>query len=107
MKPNPQLVFTVANNFAFICVLALLPWALGVPGNGMNSRYSQGWSLGLQVLWLFPSACAVVNLLKSLCLRNESESRKEEVNVQFSRIFLVLLALALVAQAVAWFLILT
>ena len=107
MKPSPKLVFAVANGFAYLCALALLPWALGVPGNGMNSRYGQGWSLGLQVLWLFPLACLVLNFLKAVRLRNESETSKQEFNVQFARIFLILLGLAFTGQAFAWFLILT
>ena len=48
---------------AGICILLILPWGLGVPGqipSGQN-QYVEGWGLGLTVIALYPISIFLVH----------------------------------------------
>ena len=54
----PPLLSTLGDAFAVLCVLAIVPWILGVPGNpgerGNESDYARGWMMGLTVICVYP-----------------------------------------------------
>lgn len=50
---------------AVLCLLALLPWTLGIPGT--DNAYARGWSIGLYAIILylvFFSATVLLGLLR-------------------------------------------
>ena len=52
-----QLVAIFSLTIAGLCVLLILPWTLGVPGQVQTERqtqYLEGWTLGLTVISLYP-----------------------------------------------------
>ena len=52
-----KLVAIFSLLFAMLCLLALLPWTLGVPGEvrtEQQARYLEGWSTILLVMILYP-----------------------------------------------------
>ena len=43
---------------AILCLLALLPWLLGVPG--VDNNYARGWNIGLQALVFYVLAYCIL-----------------------------------------------
>lgn len=57
-----KLVALLSLIIAGLCVVLILPWALGVPGQietGQN-RYADGWILGLLVISLYPISILLI-----------------------------------------------
>ncbi len=48
---------------AALCVVAIIPWILGVPGDpgppGHESNYARGWKMGLGVIIVYPLVWAL------------------------------------------------
>ena len=57
-----KLVAIFSITTAGLCVLLILPWMLGVPGQIQTepSPYVEGWSLGSIVIWLYPISILLV-----------------------------------------------
>ena len=50
---------------AILCVLAFLPWLMGVPGVRGNA-YARGWEIGLQAIMIYPTVFVVLRILEAL-----------------------------------------
>lgn len=61
--PIPPIISTLGDAFAALCVVAIVPWILGVPGDpgepGNESAYARGWKMGLIVVCIYPIARAL------------------------------------------------
>ena len=57
-----KLVAIFSITIAGLCILLLLPWILGVPGQIQTEQrpYVEGWSLGLIVISLYPISILLV-----------------------------------------------
>lgn len=81
---------------AVLCVLAWMPWVMGVPGDSDND-YARGWAIGLYSILAYPAAILAVAAL-SLALRLFGVS---DATLPNALRFLALAAF-LAAQVLAW-----
>jgi hypothetical protein len=54
---------TMSTILAVLCLIALGPWILGIPG--VDSDYARGWTLGLAALIGFPLVHRLLSLLET------------------------------------------
>ncbi|HEY8578163.1 MAG TPA: hypothetical protein VIL88_17690 [Devosia sp.] len=54
----------VPRLLAVLCLLALLPWTLGIPGT--DNAYARGWSIGFYAIILYLVFFSATVLLRSL-----------------------------------------
>ena len=52
-----KLVAGFSGVVAGLCILIFPLWILGVPG--VDNEYARGWNMGLNVILLYPVACAL------------------------------------------------
>jgi hypothetical protein len=58
---------TISTALAVLCLIALGPWLLGIPG--VENDYARGWKLGLAALVGFPLVHRLLSLLGRLGLQ--------------------------------------
>jgi hypothetical protein len=84
-----------------LCLLAFIPWALGVPG--VQNRFAIGWTTGLYAIVLYVLAFAVLSILRLV-------SGMGWVPIDGRTLdgvtWVAVIAFA-IAQAIAWYFILT
>ena len=102
--PNLPLMPLIGGAFAALCLVALPLWIMGIPGDPGDpdnpSPYVRGWTMGLNVLWVYPLVWAL-NFLPYFALRGLVSS---EVAERWQTISQSVGALALFAAVVrmAW-----
>lgn len=52
-----KLVAGFSGIVAGLCILIFPVWILGIPG--IDNEYARGWNMGLNVILLYPVACAL------------------------------------------------
>ena len=76
--PNLPLMPLIGGAFAALCLVALPLWIMGIPGDPGDpdnpSPYVRGWTMGLNVLWVYPLAWAL-NFLPYFASRGLVSSR--------------------------------
>lgn len=95
--PIPPIISTLGDGFAILCVVAIIPWIMGVPGNpgppGQESDYARGWKMGLAVVCVYPLAralgVAAVWGARFFAGANE-QTRVENISVSFGALIFLL-----------------
>lgn len=96
----PQILRAIPPLLALLCLIAVVPWLLGVPG--VDNDYARGWTIGLNAI-LFYLAFFVATLVLSLVARL-AQTPIQPRWIDWLRLAGV--AAFVIAQAVAWPLIL-
>jgi hypothetical protein len=93
--------FGLAAGTAFVCLLAFLPWVLGVPG--VQNEYARGWNIGFKVISIYPCVWLVMALARKLWVRiTKSEKKREEMLRSFAVLSNILVAVAVLCMAYAF-----
>lgn len=61
-----RIIKTISTILAVLCLVAIMPWILGIPG--VENDYARGWKLGLGVIIGFPLAHRLLLLLEKTAL---------------------------------------
>lgn len=86
---------------ALLCLIAFIPWTLGVPGTENN--YARGWSIGYYAICWYLIAFAVLRALDLVAKHSKLPISRQLVHT----LGLVSVTGFIIAQLVAWPLILS
>jgi hypothetical protein len=95
----------IGNAVAVLCMLAFMPWVLGIPGQPEND-YARGWMLGFMVVVFYPMVWLGMLIARRIKLRRANEPKRTQVLRAFANASNTVLAIAALVMAYAWVLIL-
>lgn len=94
----------IGNVVAVLCMLAFMPWVLGVPG--VQNDYARGWMLGFKIVTFYPLVWLGLLIARRRKLRRANEFKRAQVLKAFANASNGILAIAALCMAYAWVLIL-
>ena len=100
MTQCARLVLWIGLLGAFLCLLALPLWVLGVPG--VENLYAQGWKLGLNVLLFYPLAWLPMAIAWLVTRRRRAARGERGASWGLASIALVLIVTAVVVMLEAF-----
>lgn len=95
-----RIIKIVSTTLAALCLIAAMPWLLGIPG--VENDYARGWKLGLGALIGFPLVHRLLSLVEGLAQTGRLRLQSHRI----ARLQLAALLAFAIAQAWAWSLIL-